>query len=104
MIKYFGIKPIVVSAGIKTGLKIKTENPKQVGADCIVDAVAGYTLHGGPVIVIGIMELNTTYDVVGADGTFEAELSLRESAPLHRQCGIRQQCSRQSRLRNQNQF
>ena len=52
MIKYFGIKPIVVSAGIKTGLKIKTENPKQVGADRIVDAVAAYTLHGGPVIVI----------------------------------------------------
>ena len=44
MIKYFGIKPIVVSAGIKTGLKIKTENPKQVGADRIVDAVAALSL------------------------------------------------------------
>ena len=71
MIKYFGIKPIVVSAGIKTGLKIKTENPKQVGADRIVDAVAAYTLHGGPVIVIDYGTA-TTYDVVGADGTFEA--------------------------------
>ena len=103
MIKYFGIKPIVVSAGIKTGLKIKTENPKQVGADRIVDAVAAYTLHGGPVIVIDYGTA-TTYDVVGADGTFEAAVIARESAPLHRQCGIRQQCSRQSRLRNQNQF
>ena len=71
MIKYFGINPIVVSAGIKTGLKIKTENPKQVGADRIVDAVAAYTLHGGPVIVIDYGTA-TTYDVVGADGTFEA--------------------------------
>ena len=53
------------------GLKIKTENPKQVGADRIVDAVAAYTLHGGPVIVIDYGTA-TTYDVVGADGTFEA--------------------------------
>lgn len=71
MIKYFGIKPMVVSAGIKTGIRIMTENPKQVGADRIVDAVAAYTIHGGPVIVIDYGTA-TTYDVVGPDGTFEA--------------------------------
>ncbi len=71
MIKYFGIRPMIVSAGIKTGIRIVTENPKQVGADRIVDAVAAYTLHGGPVIVIDFGTA-TTYDVVGADGTFEA--------------------------------
>ena len=71
MIKYFGIRPVVVSAGIKTGIRIVTENPKQVGADRIVDAVAAYTLHGGPVIVIDYGTA-TTYDVVGPDGTFEA--------------------------------
>ena len=70
-VKYFGIKPMVVSAGIKTGIRIKTENPKQVGADRLVDAVAAYTIHGGPVIVIDYGTA-TTYDVVGADGTFEA--------------------------------
>lgn len=70
MIKYFGIKPMVVSAGIKTGIRIVTENPKQVGADRIVDAVAAYTLHGGPVIVIDYGTA-TTYDIVGPDGTFE---------------------------------
>ncbi len=69
-IKYFGIKPMVVSAGIKTGIRIVTENPKQVGADRIVDAVAAYTLHGGPVIVIDFGTA-TTYDIVGPDGTFE---------------------------------
>ena len=69
-IKYFGIKPMVVSAGIKTGIRIVTENPKQVGADRIVDAVAAYTLYGGPVIVIDFGTA-TTYDIVGADGTFE---------------------------------
>jgi len=71
MIKYFSIRPMIVSAGIKTGIRIKTENPKQVGADRIVDAVAAYTLHGGPVIVIDFGTA-TTYDVVGPDGTFEA--------------------------------
>ncbi len=71
LIKYFGIKPMVVSAGIKTGIRIVTENPKQVGADRIVDAVAAYTIHGGPVIVIDFGTA-TTYDVVGPDGTFDA--------------------------------
>jgi len=70
MIKYFGIKPMIVSAGIKTGIRIVTENPKQVGADRIVDAVAAYNLHGGPVIVIDFGTA-TTYDIVGPDGTFE---------------------------------
>ena len=71
IIKYFGIKPIVVSAGIKTGIRIVTENPRQVGPDRIVDAVGAYTLHGGPVIVLDFGTA-TTYDIVGPDGTFEA--------------------------------
>lgn len=70
-IKYFGIKPVVVSSGIKTGIRIVIENPRQVGSDRIVDAVAAYTLHGGPVIVIDFGTA-TTYDLVGPDGTFEA--------------------------------
>jgi len=70
MIKYFGIKPVIVSAGIKTGIRIVTENPKQAGADRIVDAVAAYTLYGGPGIVIDFGTA-TTYDIVGPDATFE---------------------------------
>ncbi len=70
LIKYFGIKPMVVSAGIKTGIRIMTENPKQVGADRIVDAVAAYMIYGGPVIVIDFGTA-TTYDIVGPDATFE---------------------------------
>jgi type III pantothenate kinase len=69
-VKYFNVKPMVVSAGIKTGIRIVTENPKQVGADRIVDAVAAYTLYGGPVIVIDFGTA-TTYDIVGPEGTFE---------------------------------
>lgn len=69
-IKYFKIQPMVVSAGIKTGIKIKTENPKQVGADRIVDAVAAYEIYGGPVIVVDYGTA-TTFDIVGPGGTFE---------------------------------
>ena len=50
--KYFGINPIVVASGIKTGLIVKYDNPKQLGADRIVNAVAAVHKYGGPVIVI----------------------------------------------------
>ncbi len=51
-IKYFGCKPIVVESGVKTGLIIKYDNPKQVGADRIVNAVAAVNKFGGPLIII----------------------------------------------------
>ena len=70
MIKYFGIKPIVVSAGIKTGLKIKTENPKQVGADRIVDiSMAYHTYHKSCIIVD--FGTATTFDYISGEGVFK---------------------------------
>ncbi len=50
--KYFGCRPIVVESGVKTGLVIKYDNPKQVGADRIVNAVAAVNKFGGPLIII----------------------------------------------------
>lgn len=50
--KYFGKRAIVIETGIKTGLMIKSDHPKQVGADRIVNAVAAYAKYGGPLIVI----------------------------------------------------
>lgn len=50
--KYFGIKPMIVGPGIKTGINIRYDNPKEVGADRIVNAVAGYEIYGGPLIII----------------------------------------------------
>ncbi|MFD3448326.1 type III pantothenate kinase [Microbacteriaceae bacterium 4G12] len=50
--KYFQIKPLVVGPGIKTGLNIKYENPREVGADRIVNAVAGIQLYGSPLIIV----------------------------------------------------
>ncbi len=68
-IKYFGIKPIIVEAGIKTGIRIVTPNPQQIGADRIVDAVAAYELYGGPVLVVDFGTA-TTYDLVDESGAF----------------------------------
>lgn len=69
--KYFKVNPIIVGAGIKTGINIAITNPKSMGADRIVDAVAAYELYGGPVIVIDFGTA-TTHDVVTADGALIA--------------------------------
>jgi type III pantothenate kinase len=50
--KYFKVKPLSVEPGIKTGVNIKYDNPKEVGADRIVNAVAALHRYGGPVIVV----------------------------------------------------
>lgn len=72
--KYLNRKPIIVGAGTKTGIKIQTANPKEVGPDRIVDAVAAYNLYGGPVLVIDFGTA-TTYDLVTEDGTFTAGIT-----------------------------
>lgn len=71
IIKYIHVTPIIVAPGIKTGIRIATENPRQIGADRIVDAVGAYGLYGGPVIVIDYGTA-TTYDLVDASGAFVA--------------------------------
>lgn len=50
--KYFSLKPLIVGPGVKTGLNIKYDNPREVGADRIVNAVAGIHLFGGPLIIV----------------------------------------------------
>lgn len=50
--KYFRKKAIVVGPGVKTGMVIKYDNPKQIGSDRIVNAVAAYDKYGGPLIVV----------------------------------------------------
>lgn len=51
-VKYFHRKAIVIGPGIKTGLVVKYDNPKQVGSDRIVNAVAAHAKYGGPLIII----------------------------------------------------
>jgi type III pantothenate kinase len=69
VIKYFNIHPVIVEAGVKTGIKVVTENPRQIGADRIVDAAGAYELYGGPVLVLDFGTA-TTYDLVSSDGAF----------------------------------
>ena len=71
VIKYFGIMPVIVGPGVKTGIRVVTENPKQIGADRIVDAAGAYELYGGPALVLDFGTA-TTYDLVDASGAFVA--------------------------------
>jgi type III pantothenate kinase len=72
--KYFDIQPLIVGPGIKTGINIRTENPKEVGADRLVNSVAAYHLYGGPNIVLDFGTA-TTYDVVSTQGEFIAGIT-----------------------------
>lgn len=69
IIKYLNRQAIMVEPGIKTGIRIVTENPRQIGADRIVDAAAAYELYGGPVLVIDFGTA-TTYDLIDETGAF----------------------------------
>ena len=72
--RYIGVKALIVGPGLKTGIKIVTENPRAIGADRIVDAVAAYEKYGGPVLVIDFGTA-TTYDLVTAEGHFAAGIT-----------------------------
>lgn len=65
----FGVKPLVVGPGIKTGMPIRFDNPKEVGADRIVNGVAAFHKYGGPVIVVDLGTA-TTFDVISAKGEY----------------------------------
>jgi type III pantothenate kinase len=64
--KYFHLKPLIVGPGIKTGLNIKYENPREVGADRIVNAVAGIHLYGSPLVIVDFGTA-TTYCYINED-------------------------------------
>jgi type III pantothenate kinase len=67
--RYLKISPLVVEAGVKTGVQICMDNPREVGADRIVNAVAAHQLYGGPVIVIDLGTA-TTFDTVAENGDY----------------------------------
>ncbi len=69
--KYFQIETMIVGPGIKTGLKIGAENPKEVGAEMIAAAVAANHYYASPSIVIDF-STTTTYQYIDADQKFEA--------------------------------
>ncbi|AHD07619.1 type III pantothenate kinase [Paenibacillus larvae] len=66
-LKYLNRAPYIVGPGIKTGLNIRVDNPKEVGADRIVNAVAALELYGAPCIIVDFGTA-TTYDYIDASG------------------------------------
>ena len=66
---YFGKAPLFVAPGVKTGINIRYENPRELGSDRIANAVAAYDEYGGPCIFIDFGTA-TTFGVIDADGAF----------------------------------
>ncbi|MGE5594417.1 MAG: type III pantothenate kinase, partial [Hyphomicrobiales bacterium] len=67
--KYFNIEPLVVGHGLRTGVRILYDNPKQLGADRIIDAVAAIKQYGAPVIVVDFGTA-TVFDAVNSQGDY----------------------------------
>lgn len=72
--RYLGTPPLIVGPGVKSGIKIMTENPREIGPDRIVDAVAAFEIYGGPVLVLDFGTA-TTYDLVTEQGCFAAGIT-----------------------------
>src|SRR5436309_2606257 len=67
--RYFHFEPVIVEPGVKTGMAVLTDNPREVGADRIVNAIAAFDRYGGQCIVVDFGTA-TTYDIVSDKGEF----------------------------------
>jgi len=67
--KYLHLTPVIVGPGIKTGVKLAVDNPREVGADRVVNSLATYRLYGGPAIAIAFGTA-TVFDCVSAQGEY----------------------------------
>lgn len=67
--RYFNIEPLVVGPGIKTGIRLKYENPREIGADRIVNAVGAYAQFGGPLIIVDFGTA-TTFCAIDDNGDY----------------------------------
>jgi len=67
--RYFELNPMIVGPGMKTGMNIRYENPKEVGADRIVNAIAAYESYGGPLIVVDFGTA-TTFCAISQNGDY----------------------------------
>jgi type III pantothenate kinase len=67
--RYLPAPPLVVEPGVRTGLVLRLENPRELGADRIVNAVAAQSIYGGPAIVVDFGTA-TSFEVIDADGAF----------------------------------
>ena len=67
--RYFHLKPLFVEPGIKTGMPVLVDNPAELGADRLVNAIAAFERYGGPCIVVDFGTA-TTFDVISAKGEY----------------------------------
>src|SRR5579859_1834549 len=92
--RVFGVEPLVVGTGTKTGVRVAMHNPREVGTDRILNAAAAFHLYGGPLIVLDF-GTGTSFDVVGEDGSYtgsatapglalSAEALFQAASRLHR--------------------
>lgn len=92
--RYLGVRALVVGPGIKTGIRVLYENPRDVGPDRIANAIAVHHFYGGPAIVVDF-GTGTTFDAVSAEGdylggaiapgiTIAAEALFQRAARLYR--------------------
>ena len=65
----FDIQPLVVGTGTRTGVRVRYDNPRDVGADRVADAAAAYHLYGGPCVVVDFGTA-TVFDAISADGEY----------------------------------
>ena len=66
---YFGVEPLEVGSGTRTGISVRYDSPRDVGADRIVDAAAAFSMYGGPVIVVDVGTA-TVFDAVSESGDY----------------------------------
>jgi type III pantothenate kinase len=67
--RYWNTEPLVVDAGVRTGVRIRTENPREVGADRIVNAAAAYRRYGGPACVVDFSTA-ISFDAISGEGDY----------------------------------
>lgn len=67
--RYIGARPVIVEPGVRTGIALKHENPRELGADRIANAVAAHALYGGPAVVVDFGTA-TSFDAVDRQGAF----------------------------------
>jgi len=67
--RYLGLEPLVVGPGVRTGVRVRTDNPREVGPDRIANALAAFRRYGGPAVVVDFSS-TTTFDAVSAEGDY----------------------------------
>jgi type III pantothenate kinase len=67
--RYVDVDPLVIDTGVRTGVRIRYDNPREVGADRVVNAVAAFRKYGGPTCVVDF-GTGTTFDAISAEGDY----------------------------------